>query len=267
MPRDGAAGARTMKIQVLSDLHLEHGGLVPPHVADANVIVLAGDLCPYAEGLVQELAEYWSSAPHILYVLGNHEFYGTDIDETRTRLAQECAEAGIHLLDPGMVRIGGVRFIGATLWTDLDLEGKARAPGAHLRVSEELMDFQGGIEHEGRDFTTAESVRRHHEERRFIERELERAEQARETAVVVTHHAPSPRSIHSSFEGDALNPAFASDLERVIGRYQPALWIHGHMHDPVDEQLGRTRLVANPAGYRHEAKRGFDPGSCIDLDV
>ena len=70
---------------------------------------------PYTEGLVDQLAEHWSSAPHILCVLGNHEFYGTEIDVTRARLAEECAGAGIHLLDRGMVRIDGTRFIGATL--------------------------------------------------------------------------------------------------------------------------------------------------------
>ena len=72
--------------------------------------MLAGDLAPYTQGLVEHIAERWSTAPHILYVLGNHEFYGTEIDETRARLAEECAEAGIHLFDPGMVRIKGVRF-------------------------------------------------------------------------------------------------------------------------------------------------------------
>ena len=72
-----------MKIQVLSDLHLEHGGFVPEHHPAADVIVLAGDLAPYTEGLVDQLADQWSSAPHILYVLGNHEFYGTEIDEAR----------------------------------------------------------------------------------------------------------------------------------------------------------------------------------------
>ena len=79
---------RRMKIQVLSDLHLEHGGLVPEHHPDADVIVLAGDVAPYSEGLVGRLAEHWASAPHILYVLGNHEFYGTEIEETRSRLAE-----------------------------------------------------------------------------------------------------------------------------------------------------------------------------------
>ena len=84
--------------------------------------------------------------------------------------------------------------------------------------------------------------------------------------VVVTHHAPSPKSIRPWFKGDPFNCAFASDLDRVVERYQPGLWIHGHMHDPVDEWLGRTRLVANPAGYTHENKRGFDPALCLELE-
>ena len=255
-----------MKIQVLSDLHLEHGGVLPEHHPEADVIVLAGDLAPYTEGLVNRVAERWSSAPHILYVLGNHEFYGTEIEETRTSLATECAKAGIHLLDPGTLRIEGVRFIGATLWTDLLLEGIADEIGAHLRVSRGISDFLGAIQHQGRDFTAGESARRHRADRAFIEGELEYVEHTGDRVVVITHHAPSPQSIRPWFKGDPYNCAFASDLDRVIARYQPELWIHGHMHDPVDERLGRTRLLANPAGYRYEAKRGFDPELCVDLD-
>ena len=198
-----------MKIQVLSDLHLEHGGYLPEHQLEADVIVLAGDLAPCTEGLIKLVAGHWSSAPHILYVLGNHEFYGTEIEETRARLETECAEAGIHLLDPGRVRIDGVRFIGATLWTDLVLEGMADEIGAPMRVSREISDFLGAIQHQGRDFTTGESVERHRADRAFIERELEAAERAGDRAVVITHHAPSPRSIRPWFEGDPYNCAFA----------------------------------------------------------
>ena len=211
--------------------------------------------------------------------MGNHEFYGTEIDETTAQLAEECAGAGIHLLDPGMFRLQGIRFIGATLWTDLVLDGKADEIGAHMRVSREISDFRGAIQHQGRDLSTGESVARHRADREFIEHELEEAERAGDRAVVITHHAPSPRSIRDWYEGDPFNPAFASDLDRVIERYQPWLWIHGHMHDPMDEQLGRTRLVANPAGYAYErtrlvanpggyayeAKMGFDPRLCVNL--
>ena len=255
-----------MKIQVFSDLHLEHGGYLPEHHPEADVIVLAGDLAPHTEGAVDRVRERWSTAPHIIYVLGNHEFYGTEIDETRQQLAEECEKAGLHLRDPGMILIDGVRFIGATLWTDLLLEGRADEVGAQMRVRRNISDFTGAITHQGRDFTTGESVERHRADRTFIERELEKAERAGDRVVVITHHAPSPRSIRPWYRGDPFNCAFASDLDRLIARYQPGLWVHGHMHDPVDERLGRTRLLANPAGYRYEAKRGFDPGLCVDLD-
>ena len=256
-----------MKIQVLSDLHLEHGGSVPEHHPEADVIVLAGDLAPYTKGLVAKLSEFWATAPHIVYVLGNHEFYGAEIDDARAGLADECAEVGIHLLDPGMVRIKGTRFIGATLWTDLELYGKADEVGANRRLRHGISDFAGAIRHHGRDFSTRESVRRHWAARRFIEGELAQAELAGERVVVITHHAPSRRSIRPWFQDDPLNPAFASDLDRVIERFQPQLWVHGHMHDPVDERLGKMRLIANPAGYPHERKQGFDPALCIDLEA
>ena len=165
-----------------------------------------------------------------------------------------------------MVRIEGVRFIGATLWTDLLLEGKADEIGAHMRVSREISDFRGAIQHQGRNIPTGESVARHRADRAFIECELAEADRAGDRAVVITHHAPSPRSIRPWFEGDPFNPAFASNLDRMIEHFQPELWIHGHMHDPVDERLGWTRLVANPAGYRYEAKEGFNPALCIDLN-
>ena len=240
-----------MKLQVLSDLHLEHGGILPEHHPEAEVIVLAGDLAPYTEGLVERVAEHWSSAWCVLYVLGNYEFYGTEIEETRASIATECAKAGIHLLDPGTLRIEGVRFIGATFWTDLHLEGIADEIGAHLRVSRKISDFLGTIQNQGRNFTTWESVECHRADRAFIERELKEAEHSGDRVVVVTHHAPSRRSIQPWFEGDPFNCAFAWDLDGVIERYQPELWVHRHMHDPVDERLGRTRLLANPAGYRY----------------
>lgn len=143
-----------MKIQVVSDLHLEHGGSLPAHHLEADVIALAGDLAPYNQGLVERVRERWSSAPHVVYVLGNHEFYGTGIDETRARLAEVCASAGIHLLDPGMVRIEDTRFIGTMLWTDFTLEKKADKVGTHLLASRGISDFRSAIRHRGRRFAT-----------------------------------------------------------------------------------------------------------------
>jgi Icc-related predicted phosphoesterase len=80
--------------------------------------------------------------------------------------------------------------------------------------------------------------------------------------VVVTHFAPARGSIAPQFAGSPLNACFVSDLQERMLRWQPALWLHGHVHDGCDYRVGATRVVANPRGY---AKGGvaenkkFDP--------
>ena len=211
----------------------------------------------------------WANAPRILYVPGNHEYYGTDIDGARKKLAEECATHGITLLDSDAIVIDDVHFIGATLWTDFLLDCIASEPGAH-RAGLGISDFDGWIQHErgtGR-FTTYESVRRHKEERAFIEAELADAERDGTTTVVITHHAPTPRSIAPRYHGSRLNPAFASNLESFIGRFQPTLWIHGHVHSSVDVVLGETRVLANPGGVELRREPGLRPHPvCRALNV
>ena len=216
-----------MRIQVVSDLHLEFHNDLPPVAEGADVLVCAGDLAPVGAGAVRYATEAWAEARHVLYVPGNHEFYGTDIDCAREQLAEECARHGITLLDPGAIVIDDVHFIGATLWIDFLLDGLAREPGAHRAALLGISDFDGWI----------------------------------------THHSPTPRSIALRFRGSVLNPAFASDLEPLIARYQPALWIHGHMHNSVDVALGATRVLANPGGYDAAENPEYDPVLCVEVET
>ena len=252
-----------MKIQVLSDLHVEFGNDIPPPAAGADVIVLAGDLAPYRPEVVKEVADAWAGC-RVLYVPGNHEFYHGDIDAVRTAMAEGCASLGIELLDRRAVTLDGVRFVGATLWTDFDLDGVAEAFGAKRLARRAMADF-GVVAFEGGRYTPEESVRRHVADRTFIESELHAAADAGLPAVVVTHHAPTPRSIRPWYEGNALNPAFASRLDGLIAKFAPPLWIHGHMHDSIDEQLGDTRVIANPGGYTARENPKFDPALCVDV--
>ena len=216
-----------MRMQIVSDLHVEFAGnRIPPLAPDAELIVLAGDLAPAHTRRVREIARRWAGADQILYVPGNHEFYGSEIDVARRELARLCLRHGVTLLDPGAVTVRGLHFIGATLWTDFLLEGVAGEAWAHLEVGQGLSDFTGAIRHDGGRsglFTTTESARRHGEHRAFIERELEQAQRSGLTPVVITHHAPSLRCIRPWFKGSRLNPGFASDLDSVIARYQPPL--------------------------------------------
>lgn len=96
-------------------------------------------------------------------------------------------------------------------------------------------------------------------------REVEQAERSGLTPIVITHHAPSPRCIRPWFESSRLNPGFASDLDAVIARYQPLLWVHGHMHDRVDVRLGETRVVCNPGGYNRVEGQEFDPAFVVEI--
>ena len=98
-----------------------------------------------------------------------------------------------------------------------------------------------------------------HDNFSYLTRQEPEAHRIASKRAVVTDHAPSPRSVRPWFRTDSLNPAFASHLDRLNGRYQPVLWIHSHMRDPVDEYLGRTRVVANPAGRTYH-RRPCDQG-------
>ena len=129
--------------------------------------------------------------------------------------------------------------------------------------------LQGAIRHfEGDNglFTTGESARRHAAHRAFIEREFARAEAERvEKVVVITHHAPSPICVRPWYRDSKVNSAFASYLDDVIKRYRPCLWIHGHTHDPVDERIAATRIIANPHGFRLTEGTDFDPNLIVTV--
>ena len=211
-----------MRIQVVSDLHLEFHNLLPSVAEGADVLVCAGDLAPIGAGTVRYAAEEWAEARHILYVPCNHEFHGADIDRARKQLAEECPQTRHRCSTPtrssSTTSASSARRCGPISCS----MGSRTSPGAH-RAALGISDFDGWILHEkgtGR-FTTHESARRHAEERAFIEAELADAARDGTTAVVITHHSPTPRSIAPRFLGNTLNPAFASNLEPLIAQSLP----------------------------------------------
>ena len=169
-----------------------------------------------------------------------------------------------------MVDVDDVRFVGATLWTDFRLDPAPLAEAwAHHEVGASMPDFKGAIKHHAGErghFTTQESARRHAADRAFIERELARAEAERvEKVVVITHHAPSPICVRPWYRDSNVNSGFASNLDDVIERYQPVLWVHGHLHDRVDERIGATRIIANPHGFSLTESADFDPNLIVTV--
>jgi predicted phosphodiesterase len=230
-----------MKIHVLSDLHLEFSDFRPPET-DADVVVLAGDINKGDAGMGWARASFPDQP--ILYVAGNHEFYGRERLETLARLRIVARECGVHFLDDEAVEIGGVRFLGATLWTDFELFGSDEKPWCMKDAQDFMNDFRV-INEGGKVFSPMDSVRLHQKSLAWLERELQRPSGK---TVVVTHHLPSRQSVVERFQKSALSAAFASNLEHLFG--PPAdLWIHGHTHDPLDYEVMGTRVVCNPRGY------------------
>lgn len=243
-----------MKIQLASDLHLDFlqhqwpGERIITPVAGADALVLAGDIAGGTEAF--QLFGDWSSKAErvpIIMVAGNHEFYGHAIEPMRLNMKEDAARHNIHFLENESMVIGDTRFLGATLWTDyklrLDRSQQYQMEYAQQCLNDHLLIRTGRCV-----FTAQDALDRHLQSRAWLIAELAKP-WAGET-VVVTHHAPHPLSVHPRYADDVLSAAFVSDLSEILlSDDAPVLWVHGHVHDGFDYTVGRTRVVANPAGY------------------
>jgi predicted phosphodiesterase len=254
-----------VKLMVLSDLHLEFGDFVPPEV-DADVVVLAGDIHVGCRG-VRWAAEHFNVP--VVYVPGNHERYNGRLGSTVDDMRCEAATSNVFVLDRGEVVIDGVRFLGATLWTDLRCTGNQ--PLAELDARQHMADYQVISDDDGRPLTPEMLLEEHRKARCFLEQSLSgTGRDWSGKTVVVTHHAPCDLSISERFKREAkgvhLNASYASRLEGLLGWESVALWVHGHTHDSFDYELFGTRVVCNPRGYVGDGLNpGFDKALVVTL--
>ena len=248
-----------MRLHILSDLHLEFAPFEPPNV-DADAIVLAGDIHT-GKNAIKWIRQAFPDKP-VIYVLGNHEFYGQKIPKLTQELKELTKGTNIHILENDRISIGPVLFLGATLWTDFQLDGDVVL--AEVAAVASVTDFKRiRVTPSYRRFRPADARHFHGESIRWLAQQSN--ESAGEKIVIVTHHAPSPRSIPVRYRGSPFNPVFASDLDRFIEASGATLWIHGHIHQAVDYQIGATRVIANPRGYPNEGVTGFNPSLAINL--
>ena len=168
------------------------------------------------------------------------------------------------MLDDDEIVIDGVRFLGSTLWTDFLLFGGGDARGAAMVSARHLIrDFSRIRTGDAEDalFTPENSVELCQRHAAWLDRRLE-AMHAGPT-VVITHHAPSPQSIHPRFADSLLSACFVSNVEHLLSVERTQLWIHGHTHDSFDYTVHGTRVVCNPRGY---VKAGVNENPCFDPD-
>ena len=127
-----------MRLYLLSDLYLEFGLWGPPRVEDVDVAVLAGDTDVKGRGVAWAMDNF-GPIP-VIYVMGNHEYYGEALPRHLEKLRERCRGTNVHLLENEAVEIQGVAFLGATLWTDFELSGNR--PMAEVTAMSDMNDFR-----------------------------------------------------------------------------------------------------------------------------
>ena len=278
-----------MKIAICSDVHLEFGDVNLQNTEDAQVLILSGDIMVAKDlgapdphnflegGRSVRFVDFFKRCsfqfPNVIYVMGNHEHYhgdyATSASKIRAMLAANSLN-NVHLLDKEMLDIGDShRFVGGTLWTDMN--GECEQTMDH--VSRRMNDFQicensaemvnyrtfdtEDTEHKAVKFKTRPAtlsprhvVEDHKAMLKFID-EVYASTPPWMTMVVVGHHAPSKSSEHPRYKHDTLmNGAYNSQLDGfIMDRPGIKLWTHGHTHEDFDYMIKGCRVVCNPRGY------------------
>lgn len=240
-----------MKIQVVSDNHLEHGMLTQLHEelinCDSDIIVIAGD---YSKGTnlknVLINLHYATKGKPILFVLGNHEFYGSSRKSFEPFIKNITKTyPNIHILCEDIVIIDNVVFLGSTGWWDGSYGQFTEETMMGLndfRMIYDIMDNENGIAWGNKA-------------REFFENNLMFYTQQDMKVVCISHHMPHTQCVHPMFANDKLNVFFCNNWNDIIGYYEPNLWIHGHTHTSNDFYVGKTRIVCNPQGYPSYSSR------------
>jgi predicted phosphodiesterase len=247
-----------MKIQVMSDLHLEFEPENRPKISPkADVLVYAGDISSSERDIQYYFEEVrkCTEAP-IVYVLGNHEFYGKFLHQVSAYKDAVKGISNCHILDKDSFSFEGVRFIGCTLWTDFDdrrgeLDAQiGMADYKHIRRVGQYYDIEL--------ITTEDILREYYKCRDYLDRAFQGFKGSEDkSCVVVTHHSPSFYCVPEKWKGYRLNAAFYVELSNLILRENPALWIYGHTHMNNRCKIGSTDLVCNPWGYAQETYTGY----------
>jgi hypothetical protein len=285
-----------VKIQLLSDLHLESN----PHFTatptpGADVLVLAGDIGSYQAGsklTALNIPDFglgrFSPLPvaqggaawpvPVLFLPGNHEYDGLDFDDAHRRLRETCARLGMIWLERETVVLGGVRFIGCTLWTDFDALAEINPQGnpplkpkaadslltRQLQAREKAFRAANFYLNKNHSFQQgqpmlAEAVREEGlKSQQWLQQALATAFAG--PTVVVTHFAPSLLSADPRYGLNAGTAGFCNGLDALLGSAR--LWLHGHLHCPADYVKNGCRVVANPLGY---ARKGEQDAFLPDL--
>jgi predicted phosphodiesterase len=251
----------SVRLHVLSDLHLERGEFVVD-VSDCDAVVLAGDIGAGTQGV--SWAREWADGRPVLYVAGNHEFYGHEIPGLIGELRQMATGSSVRVLENDEVILAGIRFLGCTLWSDFDFNGNQRRAESMQLCQRVVNDYEYiKFGPAGRTVAPRDTRMFHLSSRRWLAARL--SESYDGPTVIVTHHAPLIRARPSNPALCSLAGAFASDLTDLMGADRVALWIYGHTHRAADLEVRGTRVLSNPRGYADQPVLDFDPARVVEV--
>jgi Icc-related predicted phosphoesterase len=247
-----------MKIISYSDLHLEFesGWKMSENIA-ADLMILAGDIITFKDyNPLTKFLMGWEKP--VLYVTGNHEYYTRtprDQEEEAFKKWLATNHPNVTLLRDESISIDGVHFFGGTMWTDF-MRGNEQAMSMAKR---QINDFKLIKNADSSPFKPADTLELH---KHYVKNLLDWFEsKLAGPRIVISHHAPviNPRT---QFMDSPLTPAFNSlDMQDIIEKHQPALWVYGHTHECDDQRIGKTRIISNQLGYPRDT--GFE---CMDFD-
>ncbi len=248
-----------LKIQIISDLHLEFG-YSELDFGQADLLILAGDVHTGVWGL-DWILDSIKDVP-VIYVLGNHEYYRQAHPKLLYKLQEKAKGTNVHLLENASLVIDGIRFHGTTLWTNFELFGDPRVAGYHCQ--QHMNDYK--LIRRYPSYSKMRSVdiyNLHKNSCHWLKESLLSSKEKKN--VVITHHAPSKKSLPLHRINDLLSSAYASDLEDLILETMPQLWVHGHIHSCSDYVVGSTRIICNPHGYIGEPYNGHQKRLIVEV--
>jgi predicted phosphodiesterase len=249
-----------MKIRLLSDLHLE-GYPYYYEYAGEDVVVLAGDI--HTQGRHEFILDQIPTAVQILFVPGNHEYYGAVFETANEYFKDlETKYSNFKFLNNESISIRDVDFFGGTMFTNWELDFDAWT--AKQRAKDGIADFEW-ISKIGRDgierrWNTDDHLQEH---LAFTEKLVQWKNKPAEKRVVISHFVPHKEGSDPKFKGSSLNPYFLCDMTKYMENVN--LWLYGHTHSSKDMMEGNCRLVCNPRGYGAENKDGWIKDLVVEI--
>lgn len=230
-----------MKIQVISDIHLENKKFVCENSFEYDILAICGDLGEVCKSsyfsFLDDVSRKFSK---ILVILGNHEFYHNEYYSVRKKVREFTQKyENIYLLDNDSLETNEAVFIGTTLWFSFPFT-------KYLHISNKLNDFKKIlIKRENKPLTLlnpTDTQQFFNQNIQWLESQLIKYKNTDKKIVVLSHHAPLLEN--TSYQTDYLG--FSTDLGFLFESYKIDYWLFGHTHKFTDFEYKQTRVISNP---------------------